>query len=92
MNSGNISLLQVILNGPAYLHASSLHIIKPNIKYRLDLTLSLKSLRGRILVRMADNFCTDKAGNSFTRTNSSSLIIHFGELSFIICNLPEINE
>ncbi|KAL9404270.1 hypothetical protein Peur_001242 [Populus x canadensis] len=67
----------VILNGPAYLHASSLHIIKPNIKYRLDLSLSLKSLRGRILVRMADNFCTDKAGNSFTRTNSSSLIIHF---------------
>eukprot|EP00258_Populus_trichocarpa_P028065 XP_024444084.1 uncharacterized protein LOC7495787 isoform X2 [Populus trichocarpa] len=73
----NSSNCDVILNGPAYLHASSLHIIKPNIKYRLDLTLSLKSLRGRILVRMADNFCTDKAGNSFTRTNSSSLIIHF---------------
>ncbi|KAJ6302233.1 hypothetical protein OIU77_016342 [Salix suchowensis] len=73
----NSSNCDVILNGPAYLHASSLHIIKPNIKYRLDLTVSLKSLRGRILVRMADNFCTDKAGNSFTRTNSSSLIIHF---------------
>ncbi|KAJ6314867.1 hypothetical protein OIU78_018365 [Salix suchowensis] len=51
----NSSNCDVILNGPAYLHASSLHIIKPNIKYRLDLT----------------------AGNSFTRTNSSSLIIHF---------------
>ncbi|CAK7328314.1 unnamed protein product [Dovyalis caffra] len=73
----NSSNCDVILDGPAYVHASSLRIIEPNIKYRLDLILSLKSLHGRILVRMADNFCTDKAGNSFTRTNSSILIIHF---------------
>ncbi|KDP46278.1 hypothetical protein JCGZ_10118 [Jatropha curcas] len=73
----NSSNCDVILDGPAYVQASSLRIIKPNIKYRLDIILLLKSVYGRVVVRMADNSCIDKAGNIFTRTNGSVIIIHF---------------
>ncbi|KAF2305074.1 hypothetical protein GH714_001601 [Hevea brasiliensis] len=73
----NSSNCDVLLQGPAYVQASSLHTVKPNIEYRLDIILSLESINGRVIVRMADNFCTDKAGNTFNRTNGSITVIHF---------------
>lgn len=72
-------LLQVIINGPAHLDASSLKIIKPNIKYKLDIILSRENIYGRVVIRMAENFCTDMAGNVFTRTNGSTIVIRFGK-------------
>lgn len=78
-NSSHVSLSQVILEGPAYVHATSWRIIKPNMKYKLDLVLSLKGLYGRIFVKMTDGFCTDDAGNSFVRTIGSMTVIHFGK-------------
>ena len=57
----------------------SLRIIEHGIKYSLDIILSLRSMYGRIVIRMADNFCTDRAGNRFAQTNGSTIIIHFGE-------------
>ncbi|XP_022750466.1 uncharacterized protein LOC111299514 [Durio zibethinus] len=67
----------VIVDGPAHVQASSLSIIKPDIKYSLLLVLSLKRIYGRVVVRMADDFCKDRAGNNFTRSNASTTIIHF---------------
>ncbi|XWS44002.1 hypothetical protein CRYUN_Cryun15aG0007900 [Craigia yunnanensis] len=73
----NSSNCDVTVDGPAHVQASSLSIIKPNIKYSLLLVLSLKSIYGRVVVRMAEDFCKDRAGNNFTRSNASTTIIHF---------------
>ncbi|XP_015571909.2 uncharacterized protein LOC8271447 isoform X2 [Ricinus communis] len=73
----NSSNCDVLLDGPAYVEASSLHVIEPNIKFRLDIIVSMKSIYGRVVVRVADNFCTDKAGNSFKRSNDSIMVLHF---------------
>ncbi|XP_065878870.1 uncharacterized protein [Euphorbia lathyris] len=73
----NTSNCDVLLDGPSYVQSSSLRMIKPNLQYRIDIIFSLKSSYGRVVVRMAENFCSDKAGNSFKRTNDSILVIHF---------------
>ncbi|KAM1009203.1 hypothetical protein ACFX13_045504 [Malus domestica] len=73
----NSSSCDVIVNGPGHVQASSLRMIKPSISYSLDVILSKKSLYGRVAIRMADCFCTDQAGNGFTRTNGSTIIVRF---------------
>ncbi|CAL9014838.1 unnamed protein product [Prunus brigantina] len=73
----NSSNCDVIVDGPGRVQPSSLRMIKPSISYSLDVVLSLASMYGRVVIRMADDFCTDQAGNSFTRTNGSTIIIHF---------------
>ncbi|XP_030953566.1 uncharacterized protein LOC115976435 isoform X2 [Quercus lobata] len=73
----NSSNCDVIINGPAQVHAPSLRIMEHGIKYRLNIIFSLRSMYGRIVITMADNFCTDQAGNHFTRSNGSTIIIHF---------------
>ncbi|XP_017975918.1 PREDICTED: uncharacterized protein LOC18601011 isoform X1 [Theobroma cacao] len=73
----NSSNCDVSIDGPAQVQASSLSIIKPNIKYSLLLVLSMKHRYARVVVRMADDFCKDRAGNNFTRSNASTAIIHF---------------
>ncbi|KAG9445995.1 hypothetical protein H6P81_012123 [Aristolochia fimbriata] len=67
----------VVVDGPATVDASVLQEIEPYIKYRLALVFSQNYLFGRVVVRLADRFCTDHAENAFTRTNSSITIIHF---------------
>jgi hypothetical protein len=73
--------LQVIIKGPAHVRASSLRVMEPGIKYSLDIILSFRSMYGRAVITVAENICTDQAGNHFTRTNGSTIIIHFGETS-----------
>ncbi|KAF8378009.1 hypothetical protein HHK36_029342 [Tetracentron sinense] len=73
----NSSSCDVMVTGPAYVDASSLRTVEPDIKYSLVIALSWRSIYGRIVIKMADNFCTDQAGNQFTRTNESVIIVHF---------------
>ncbi|WCJ27462.1 hypothetical protein M5689_009205 [Euphorbia peplus] len=73
----NSSNCDVLLDGPSYVQASSLRVIKPYIHYRLNIIVPLTSIYGRAVVRMAEGFCADKAGNSFKRTNDSIIVIHF---------------
>ncbi|XP_052190857.1 uncharacterized protein LOC127800341 isoform X2 [Diospyros lotus] len=72
----NSSNCDVIVNGPARVDTSSLRIIKPDIKYRLNVILSSRSIYARVIIKMADKFCTDQAGNWFARTNSSIFTVH----------------
>lgn len=67
-----------MVNGPASLNASTLQMLEPHIIYSLVIDLSISSMYGRIVVKMADGFCTDQAGNLFTRKNGP-IIIHFGK-------------
>ncbi|KAJ0113031.1 hypothetical protein Patl1_03033 [Pistacia atlantica] len=80
----NSSNCDVIINGPAHIDVSSLKIIKPNIKYKLDIILPMDSIYGRVVIRMAENFCTDIAGNGFTRTNGSTIVIRFDRRPILV--------
>jgi len=66
--------------GPAQVDASSLQIIRPGAKYSLEVIISSEVTYGRVVITMAENTCTDQAGNQFRRTNGSTLITHFGEV------------
>ncbi|XP_017230653.1 uncharacterized protein LOC108205273 isoform X1 [Daucus carota subsp. sativus] len=72
----NSSHCDVIVSGPAHVDASSLHIVKHNIKYRFDVILSLKVTYELIVIKTANHFCTDRAGNNFTRTGGSVFTLH----------------
>ncbi|KAH9791927.1 hypothetical protein KPL71_003931 [Citrus sinensis] len=73
----NSSNCNVIIDGPAHVQESSLRITETNIRYSLDIILSTGSIYGRVVIGMADKFCTDMAGNAFTRTNGSIIVIRF---------------
>ncbi|OVA09534.1 hypothetical protein BVC80_9101g56 [Macleaya cordata] len=73
----NTSSCDVLVNGPAYVDASTLQMVEPNIKYRVVVVFSVRSVYGRVVVKMAEKFCTDQAGNQFRRTNGSIIMLHF---------------
>ncbi|KAK6928527.1 hypothetical protein RJ641_007118 [Dillenia turbinata] len=72
----NSSSCDVIVNGPASILASSLRTIDPGIRYSLNIILHSSIIYSRVVITMADKFCTDGAGNHFRRTSSSTLIVH----------------
>ncbi|KAK1270816.1 hypothetical protein QJS04_geneDACA012623 [Acorus gramineus] len=73
----NGSGCDVLITGPGTIDVSMLQIIEPGIKYRLSLIPSADAIYGRIVIRLADKFCTDDAGNLFRRTTDSVLTLHF---------------
>ncbi|XP_047314277.1 uncharacterized protein LOC124918052 isoform X2 [Impatiens glandulifera] len=76
-NCYNSSNCDVIVSGPASVDTSSpIRVIKPNIQYALNIIFSERSTYARVVITMAERFCTDQAGNYFTRTNESSFIVH----------------
>ncbi|XP_040968481.1 uncharacterized protein [Gossypium hirsutum] len=77
LNSSNCDVSEVIIDGPAHIQPASLNTIEPNIKYSFLLVLPFKSIYRRVVVTLADEFCKDRAGNNFTRSNTSTIIIHF---------------
>ncbi|KHN40962.1 hypothetical protein glysoja_039369 [Glycine soja] len=73
----NSSNCDIMVAGPAQVDASSLQIIRPGAKYSLEVIISSEVTYGRVVITMAENTCTDQAGNQFRRTNGSTLITHF---------------
>ncbi|CAN1321654.1 hypothetical protein LINPERPRIM_LOCUS32107 [Linum perenne] len=73
----NSSYCDVLVDGPGSALASSLRAILPNRKYEVDIALSVEHMYGRVVIRMVNGFCTDEAGNFFTRSNSSVIMVHF---------------
>lgn len=65
--------------GPGQVVPNTLRIIQPNLKYSVTVTLAERVWFGRLILVMDKYFCTDSAGNKFTRTDNSSLIMRFGE-------------
>ncbi|CAJ2642179.1 unnamed protein product [Trifolium pratense] len=55
---------------------SSFKTLKPNLVYSLLVSLSSTVQYGRAILVMDKNFCTDIAGNSFTRMPNSSVYVH----------------
>ncbi|XP_027922299.1 uncharacterized protein LOC114180015 [Vigna unguiculata] len=73
----NSSNCDIMVAGPAQVDASSLQTIRPGTKHSLEVIISSEVTYGRVVITMAENTCTDQAGNRFTRTNDSTLTIHF---------------
>ncbi|KAK9108488.1 hypothetical protein Syun_024499 [Stephania yunnanensis] len=73
----NTSSCDVMVIGPAQIDASTLRAVKPSIKYSLVVAFSTESAYERVTIKMADDFCTDEAGNRFTKTNGSVLVVHY---------------
>lgn len=71
--------LQLLVYGAGQVVPSSFRILKPNLMYSLLVSLSPAVQYGRAILVMDRNFCTDIAGNSFTRMLNSSVHVHIGE-------------
>ncbi|KAI3765845.1 hypothetical protein L2E82_15891 [Cichorium intybus] len=55
----------------------TLKTIKPNLTYSILVNLSPIVEYGRVVLVTDKGFCTDAAGNQFTRTANSSFFLHF---------------
>lgn len=73
--------LQLLVYGAGQIVPSSLIILEPNLKYSLFVGISSTIQYGRLVLVMDRYFCTDAAGNIFTRSANSSFHVHFGEFS-----------
>ncbi|KAL4198739.1 hypothetical protein AMTRI_Chr03g47550 [Amborella trichopoda] len=67
----------VLVYGAGHVIPSSLTVLEPNLKYSLIVELSSDVDYGRIILVMDKDFCTDLAGNTFTRAANSSFFVHF---------------
>ncbi|XP_050225028.1 uncharacterized protein LOC126674595 isoform X2 [Mercurialis annua] len=67
-------------------------ILQPNLKYSLLVDLSPNVQYGRVILVMDKNFCTDAAGNSFTRAENSSFFVHFDRRSVFVDMRIHVSE
>ncbi|XP_038685245.1 uncharacterized protein LOC119985132 isoform X2 [Tripterygium wilfordii] len=73
----SVNACNLLVYGAGHVIPSSLIILQPNLKYSLLVGLSSTVVYGRVILVMDKNFCTDAAGNRFTRTMNSSFSVHF---------------
>ncbi|XP_022737519.1 uncharacterized protein LOC111290468 [Durio zibethinus] len=74
----------LLVYGAGKVVPSSLIILEPNLKYSLFVGISSASQYGRLVLVMDRNFCTDAAGNTFTRSANSSFYVHFDRRSVYV--------
>ncbi|XP_050258020.1 uncharacterized protein LOC126703144 [Quercus robur] len=67
----------LLVYGAGQVIPSSLNILQPNLQYSVLVGLSSTDQYGRVILAMDNNFCTDSAGNKFTRNPNSTLHVHF---------------
>ncbi|PON72223.1 Guanine nucleotide-binding protein, beta subunit [Parasponia andersonii] len=67
----------LLVYGAGKVIPTSLNVLQPNLTYSLVVGLSSQVEYGRVILVMDKNFCTDNAGNRFTRTANSSFFVHF---------------
>ncbi|KAL3512805.1 hypothetical protein ACH5RR_025522 [Cinchona calisaya] len=77
----SVNACNLLVYGAGQVVPSTFDVIEPNLKFSLTVSLSTSVQFGRVIVVMDKNFCTDSAGNEFTRTENSSVFIHFDRRS-----------
>ncbi|KAM7272613.1 hypothetical protein ACFE04_027276 [Oxalis oulophora] len=73
----SINACNLLVYGDGQLIPSSLVVLQPNLKYSILIGLSSTVQYGRAILVMDKNFCTDSAGNNFSRTSNSTFFIRF---------------
>ncbi|KAK9995733.1 hypothetical protein SO802_020419 [Lithocarpus litseifolius] len=74
----------LLVHGAGQVIPSSLNILQPNLQYSVLVGLSSTAQYGRVILVMDKNFCTDSAGNEFTRNQNSTLHVHFDRRSMFV--------
>ncbi|KAL9372733.1 hypothetical protein Peur_034977 [Populus x canadensis] len=72
----SVNACNLIVYGAGQVIPSSLTVLEPNLKYTLLVGLFPNVFYGRVVLVMDKNFCTDAAGNRFTRAANSSFFVH----------------
>ncbi|KAG2675924.1 hypothetical protein I3843_12G028200 [Carya illinoinensis] len=80
----SVNACNLLVYGAGQVIPSSLIILQPNLKYSVLVGLSSTSQYGRVILVMDKNFCTDSAGNKFSRTTNSSFYVHFDRRSVFV--------
>ncbi|CAI8610154.1 unnamed protein product [Vicia faba] len=72
----SVNACNLLVYGVGQVVPSSFRVLKPNLMYSLLVSLSPTVQYGRAILVMDRSFCTDIAGNSFTRMANSSVHLH----------------
>ncbi|CAI8616590.1 unnamed protein product [Vicia faba] len=72
----SVNACNLLVYGAGQVVPSSFRVLKPNLMYSLLVSLSPTVQYGRAILVMDRSFCTDIAGNSFTRMANSSVHLH----------------
>lgn len=82
----------LLVYGAGQVVPNTLNVIEPGLKFSVVVSLSTRDQYGRVILVMDKNFCSDPAGNKFTRTENSSLFIHFDRRTVLVdirTHIPE---
>ncbi|XP_039057965.1 uncharacterized protein LOC120201425 isoform X1 [Hibiscus syriacus] len=74
----------LLVYGAGEVVPSSLTILEPNLKYLLFVSISSASQYGRLVLVMDRDFCSDAAGNPFTRSPNSTFYVHYDRRSVFV--------
>ncbi|KAG6386568.1 hypothetical protein SASPL_151734 [Salvia splendens] len=88
----SVNACNLLVYGAGEVLPNTLNVIEPNMKYSLDVSVSERVRYGRLILVMDKDFCTDSAGNQFTRTDNSSLVIHFDKRTVLVNMRTHIPE
>uniref|UniRef100_A0A5B7CA54 Bacterial Ig-like domain-containing protein n=1 Tax=Davidia involucrata TaxID=16924 RepID=A0A5B7CA54_DAVIN len=80
----SVNACDLLVYGAGQVIPTTLNILQPSLKFSLIVSLSRNVQYGRVILVMDTNFCTDKAGNKFTRTANSSFFVHFDRRSVFV--------
>ncbi|KAI9174383.1 hypothetical protein LWI28_016534 [Acer negundo] len=77
----SVNACNLIVYGDGQVIPPSLITLQPGLRYSLLVGLSSMVQYGRAVLVMDKSFCTDNAGNKFTRMENSSFVVHFDRRS-----------
>nr|GMC60342.1 uncharacterized protein LOC109177202 isoform X2 [Ipomoea batatas] len=73
----SVNSCNLFVYGSGQVLPSTLRVIQPNLTYSVVVSLPTSSQFGKVTIVTDKSFCTDAAGNKFTRTENSSLVVHY---------------
>ncbi|XP_057951479.1 uncharacterized protein LOC131146135 isoform X2 [Malania oleifera] len=73
----SVNACNLLVYGAGQVKPSTLNVLQPNLRFSLLVGLSSIVQYGRVILVLDKNFCTDSAGNKFTRMENSSFCVHF---------------
>nr|XP_023928262.1 uncharacterized protein LOC112039606 [Quercus suber] len=77
----SVNACNLLVYGAGQVIPNSLKTLQQNLQYSVLVGLSSTAQSGRVTLVMDKNFCTDSAGNKFTRNANSTLYVHFNRRS-----------
>ncbi|KAH9776232.1 transmembrane protein [Citrus sinensis] len=80
----SVNACNLLVYGAGQVIPSSLITVQRSLEYSLLVSLSSNVQYGRVILVMDKSFCTDSAGNIFSRAENSSFYVHFDRRSLFV--------